>query len=264
MSQQFPESEKEKDEEESFREYGLRLLKVKFIETIPSASIKELQPKYLFPFGTLAHLFSLSCFIYFIWKGYTDSMSVQFISLNKDDGRCNEVLKPVTGTFIGDVHGSWFGQPKFDASLGKYSLKLQNFEQSNEEYRAMLEGVDKELIELGEMAKHRDLADNLLLWMTWQTTLKNSKTVNTFCMTGNPLVAFDRDLHLGLFASITGECLVPTSTVFDEVSLFRYFLLFTIILLLIIIVEIHFFISICCLFACFVNIFDFVLVCWKI
>lgn len=215
---QFPEAE---DEEETFREYGLRLLKTKFIETIPSESIKELQPKYLFPFGAIAHIFSLGCFIYFIWKGFVDSMSVQFISLNKNDGRCVEVLKPVTGTFIGDAQGYWFGQPNFDTSLGKYNLQLQNFRQSNEEYTHMMNIVNEELTELGRMSAKRDLADNLLLWMTWQTTLQNSKTVNTFSMTGNPLVAFNRDLHLGLFTSLAGECLVATETEFDEVKKFE-------------------------------------------
>jgi hypothetical protein len=188
------------------------------LETIPSESIKELEPKYLYSFGAIAHLFSLTCFIYFIWKGYDNAMSVQFISLNKNDGRCNVVLKPVTGTFLGDLQGQWFGTPQFDPSLAKYNLELQNFEQSVSEYSAMMEEVNQELQLLGDKAAKRDLADNLLLWLTWQTVLVNSKTVNLFSMTGNPLVAFHRDLNLGLFASIAGECLVPASASFEEVT----------------------------------------------
>jgi hypothetical protein len=215
-SGQFPEAEEE--EEETFREYALRLMQTKFVETIPSESIKELEPKYLYSFGAVAHLFSLTCFIYFIWKGYTNAMSVQFISLNKNDGRCSAVVKPVTGTFLGDLRGQWFGNPEFDASLAKYDLDLQNFEQSMSEYTAMMNQVNQELQILGEKATKRDLADNVLLWLTWQTVLQNSKTVNTFSMTGNPLVAFNRDLNLGLFASIAGECLVPASASFEEVT----------------------------------------------
>jgi hypothetical protein len=212
---QFPEAE---EEEETFREYALRLMKTKFVETIPSNSIKELQPKYLYSFGAIAHLFSLACFIYFIWTGYTNAMSVQFISLNKEDGRCEAVLKPVTGTFLGDIQGQWFGNPGFDISLSKYSLELQNFEQSIHEYRDMMDRVNVELTLLGQKATRRDLADNILLWITWQTVLENSKTVNTFYMKGNPLVVFNRDLNLGLFASIAGECLVPASASFEEVT----------------------------------------------
>lgn len=211
----FPEAE---EEEESFREYALRLMKTKFVETIPSNSIKELQPKYLYTFGAIAHLFSLACFIYFIWTGFMNAMSVQFISLNKEDGRCNAVLKPVTGTFLGDIQGQWFGNPEFDLSLSKYSLELQNYEHSIHEYREMMDQVNVELTMLGKMARRLDLADNILLWITWQTVLVNSKTVNTFYMLGNPLVVFNRDLNLGLYASIAGECLVPTTTSFEEVT----------------------------------------------
>jgi hypothetical protein len=211
---QFPEAEVE---EETFREYALRLMKTKFVETIPSSSIKELQPKYLYSFGAIAHLFSLACFVYFIWTGFKNAMSVQFISLNKEDGRCQAVLKPVTGTFLGDIQGQWFGNPGFDISLSKYSLELQNFEQTIHEYRDMMDQVNVELTLLGKKALRRDLADNILLWITWQTVLTNSKTVNTFSMKGNPLVVFNRDLNLGLFASIAGECLVPATASFVEV-----------------------------------------------
>lgn len=218
-SSQFPEAE---HEEETFREYALRLMKSKFIETIPSESIKELQPKYLYPFGAVAHLLSLACFAYFIWKGYVNAVSVKFISLDQNAGLCDAVLKPVSGTYLADIQGQWFGNPGFDLSLSKYTLELQNFEQSLVEYTEMMNQVNKELVVLGVKGKTRDLADNILLWITWQTELVNSKTVNTFYMTGNPLVVFNRDLNLGLFTSKAGECRVPATASFEEVNLCNF------------------------------------------
>mmetsp|Transcript_696 Transcript_696/g.1141 ORF Transcript_696/g.1141 Transcript_696/m.1141 type:complete len:507 (-) Transcript_696:1041-2561(-) len=206
----------EKPKEETLWEYLTRTADAKFVDSIPLESIKELPTEFMYFFGALAHLMTLVCFIYFIYTGYHAARSIQFISLNKNDGECKDVMKEVDGLYYGDTNGKWSGDAAFDPSLGQYFLELNNFEATEDEFSDIMNEVYQELEILSKGAYLRDLAENMLLWMTWETILPHTKTVNKFHMMGNPLIIFSRDNQLGLFTSVDGECTLPSQAAFDE------------------------------------------------
>jgi hypothetical protein len=218
-------------EDETFFDYAYRTFQTKFVQALPMGAIRELPSTYMFFFGTFAYIFSLSCFVYFVVTGYNAALASKFVSISNDAGKCLHVLRPVIGTFTAD-NRYWDSKPDYDPSFGRYVLELNEYEDQLQGYKSTMTKVGQELLDLGNRAKNLSLAQNILLWTTWQTTLDYSKSVNIFYMTGDPKIIYDRELNLGLFASISGDCLVPASASFVEVLKFSLLLVLLITLFL--------------------------------
>jgi len=205
-------------EEPTFKEWLQAKLDSIFINNIPLDSVKELPTLYMYAFGLLAYMMSVSCFVYFIYTGYQEERTKAFIALDPSDGVCDKVPKSVNGQFYGDFSGKWEGTDGFQYSNSLYVLNLNNFRHSVSDYRHMMDAVGDSLDVLGTAAFDFDLAENLAYWMAWEVQLPGADTVNTFRMTGQPEVIFHREYVFGVFASVGGECLTSRTTEYDKAN----------------------------------------------
>ena len=193
----------------------------KFIENIPSDSIKDLPSKYIIPVGTFAYIAATICFGYFIYVGYVTARKQQFISLDEDDGECSVVSTTVDGTYFGSKYGTWQGEEGFKFTHALYRVDLQHYKNSEEEYTyQMQQYVFPELQKISQFAETQDASVNMLLWMSWEARLRPDikGDHNVFQMTGNPLIIFDRQYFFGLYAGLPGECLLPGDSQYSAVD----------------------------------------------
>lgn len=207
--------------EETFLEWLTGKFNEKFIENIPSDSIRDLPSRYILPVGTLAYLASTFCFAYFIYVGYTTARKQQFISLDADDGECKVVATVVDGTYYGSKYGMWGGEPDFKFTEAPYRVDLQHYKNSEEEYsHQMNELVYPQLKLLAEVAVRSDAVVNMLNWMSWSTRLRPDLEGdhNIFQMTGNPRIVFNRQYFFGLYSGLQGDCLLHGDSQYNEVD----------------------------------------------
>jgi hypothetical protein len=211
----------DEEDEETFVEWLKGKFNEKFVDNIPSDSIRDLPAQYILPVGTFAYIASSFCFAYFIYIGFTTARKQQFISLDEDDGECNVVLTTVDGTYYGSKYGMWGGEEGFKFTHDMYRIDLQHYKNSEEEYTYQMEElVYPELKKLAEMAVHNDATLNLLNWMSWESRLQPGVEGdhNVFQMTGNPLIIFNRKYFFGLYSGLAGDCLLEGDSQYNAVD----------------------------------------------
>lgn len=189
-----------------------------FIENIPLDSMKELPSRYMYLFGLIAYIASLFCFLYFAYTGYIQQTTKEFITPNSNDGDCSSVLRTVDGTYYADFTGQWNGDTNFQYSNALYQLNFQHFRYSVKEYTKMMNYVGKQLDYIGETAYNRNLAENIIYWVSWQVSIPDPSSANTFQMLGSPGVIFDRQFRFGMVGNVNGECLVTRETSYDRAN----------------------------------------------
>jgi hypothetical protein len=203
-------------DEPSFYEWLMIKLETAFIENIPVESMKELPTNYMYTFGMVAYVASFACFFYFIYTGYNQMTTKQFITPNSDDGDCVAVLRPVDGEYFGDRLGFWSGEILFQYSNALYQVNMRHFKETKKDYRRMMTEVSYELDQIASTSYDRNLAENIAYWVAWQTPLPG--TSSTFQMLGSPSIIFDRQLRFGMLSGVKGECLVSRETNFDRAN----------------------------------------------
>jgi hypothetical protein len=202
--------------EPSFYEWLMAKFETAFVENIPVESMKELPRNYMFAFGMIAYLGSFACFIYFIYTGYDQMTTKQFITPNSNDGDCTAVLRPVDGEYLADRLGFWSGAILFQYSNALYQVNMRHFKATSKEYRKMMRTVGYELDQIASTSFDRNLAGNIAYWVAWQTPLPG--TSSRLHMLGSPTIIFDRQLRFGMLAGVNGECLVSRETNFDQAN----------------------------------------------
>lgn len=189
-----------------------------FVENIPLDSMKELPANYMYLFGFIAYIASLFCFLYFTYTGYIQQTTKEFITPNSNDGDCSTVLRTVDGTYYADFIGQWSGESNFQYSNALYQLNLNNFRYSLKDYSKMMKYVGQQLDYIGAGAYDRNLAGNIMYWISWQVSIPDPTSANTFQMLGSPSVIFDRQFRFGMVGNVNGECLVTRDTSYDRAN----------------------------------------------
>ena len=209
----------DEEDEETFLQWLGGKFQEKFVENIPSDSIRDLPARYIVPVGVFAYIASSFCFAYFIYVGYVTARKQQFISLDEDDGECSVVSTVVDGTYYGSKKGMWGGVKGFKFTHALYRVDLQHYQNSEEEYtRQMQEYVYPKLLKLSEESSSNDGVLNMLNWMSWEARLRPDQPGdhNVFQMTGNPLIIFDRQYFFGLYAGLEGDCLLEGDSQYNS------------------------------------------------
>ena len=131
-----------------------------------SNSVEMFGPKFvlrlaiLFRCAILAGLafFFSTCFINF-------AFTQRFVALNLNAGNCDYVSKAVTLPQIyADYYGYWQGNPNYNPINAQYQFSIFNMVVSPSSYAEYLKGVNASLVQMGDDAKKRNLAENLLWW----------------------------------------------------------------------------------------------------
>eukprot|EP01040_Poterioochromonas_malhamensis_P012605 gene12605-13798_t len=97
-----------------------------FIENIPVDLVKQL-PTWRFTLGICCYGLALFLFIYFSLSNYQNTMADEYISLDSNDGICETVPIPVTGTYHADANGNWEGTADFKYFQAPYAFFYNNF-----------------------------------------------------------------------------------------------------------------------------------------
>ena len=205
--------EEEESGELSFREWIKMKADKLFTDNIPVASIKDIGGSYMYIAGVIAYSFFLGCFVYFTYTGYTQARNTKIISLEdgSDNGECENVFRQVTGAWLASSSGLFSGDIDFKYPEAKYSLEFQNFQGTIDKYREVLKSYGDQLVEVGTMAENQDLADNILMWITWQILERKEGEVRRFQMIADATSVFNNEYIFGQISTVNSECYVSTS-----------------------------------------------------
>ena len=77
-------------------------------------------------------------YLYFIISTYFSQANVTFISTDPTSGICYRPPVAITNTFTLDEHGNWNVALAFNPTLGMFSVKMNNFEHSEDDYAAFI------------------------------------------------------------------------------------------------------------------------------
>lgn len=198
-------------QEESFKEWFFSKLDGMFIDNIPLDAIKELPTRYMYFAGTISHIASLACFIFFIYTGYNTTRNTEFISLTDTDGECSAVTRQNTGQYLATDTGYWEGSEFFSTVIAIYKVDFFGLNIDTANYEHMIRGFRSSIEELGAKSLMQDASRNVLNWVTFEY----SKPQYLFQMTGNSIDVFNRYYVVGGLATLEGNCEVEHSSSLD-------------------------------------------------
>lgn len=139
--------------EESFKEWFFSKLEGMFVDNIPLDAIKELPPRYMYLGGMIAHLASITCFIFFIYTGFENARNTEFISLSEEDGECTAVTRQNTGQYLATDTGYWEGSEFYDPALAIYKVDYFGLDIDTEGYQSMMSGFRSTIEAVGAKAE---------------------------------------------------------------------------------------------------------------
>lgn len=174
--------------EESFVEWIVSKFDNMFIDNLPLDTIKELPPRYMYFTGSIVHITTIACLLYFIYTGYDTATTVQFVSVNDDDGICSEISRQNSGSFLATNDGYWEGNERYAPSNAIYQLDYYSYATTMTEYRKLIRDFKAEMKDLGRRATRQDATYNIMNWITWQ----KADTKYRFQLTGDSIDVFNR------------------------------------------------------------------------
>jgi len=216
------------DEEETFKDWLLEKLDDMFVDSLPMDAIRDLPPVYMYVVGTVVQITALALFVYFIIQGYQQGISQQYISLQSNNGICESVPAPLTGTFLADINGNWQASEHFDVTLAAYIFQFQDLNVDLATYSMMISNLQTKLEQYALLSQTSNLGINLLMWMVLSelfyaphvssSASSASNVSQTFALTGQPQYVFDRQYIVGSLLNATGRCNLVGSTSFDPTA----------------------------------------------
>lgn len=139
--------------------------------------------------AALTHASVVVVFIYFLYTGYENGKHTEYLvpSANEYPGTCEEVYRPISGRFEADIHGLWSPVQAFRPSDSKYVLLTNNLEVSAQDFEQAITDIFNVFVaDLSEKSYSRNLADNLVQWMSWKAVINTSSLIQTIYLTADP------------------------------------------------------------------------------
>jgi len=176
-------------------------------------SVSNLPRTYLYGFGLFSQAVALLSFVLFIYLSYIQEITSSFISLDDSTGRCENVVKSVTGTFTGSDDGYWAGSSSFKLAKEKYKFDFYNLAQVTSEFEALMGQYEDDISEVGSIALSQTLPENLLYWATYKKSIEVDGNDQVLAFTGSPAAIFNTDKFLiALASSDYRNCSIAAST----------------------------------------------------
>ncbi len=184
-----------------------------------------------FTLGLCCYGFALFVFIYFCINNYNADINNEYISIDSNNGICETVPIPVTGTYYADDSGHWEGTADFLYYQSSYSFTYNNFVAEDfSTYQAMMAVFYRSFAFFGEKSKINNLAINLVLWMTYVRFYSTEYPLNIDFsnigrgnlqyaqLTGDPTVVFNTKYSGLALGSSHGICEIPALVNYDEAN----------------------------------------------
>merc|ERR1711871_379917 len=160
----------------------------------------------------------MGIFVYAVYEGAMNA-SKTFISLDEESGNCETVPKALSGKYLMDTEGHWSGSDNFLHERAIYEITFNRLMLHQEEsFEILMKTIFVTMEGWGMVALKAPLADQILMWMTWQMLIDVEGTSQLFRLTGNPRRVFQAEAFLGGLASVHGQCNVQPDTYFDSES----------------------------------------------
>lgn len=151
--------------------------------------------------------------LYFFYSGYIASTSQDYMSVDSSSGSCKYIPKEISGTYLADNKGLWDSHVNFRSSRASYEFTVKSLAVTNREYSAMMDDIERAIMEVGQGALQRDLYMNLLYWTTWEYRAPDS--ASNFYFKADISSVFNKEHHQAAVASALGSCPVPALTTYD-------------------------------------------------
>jgi len=183
----------------SWAGYLFRTLHDGFIGTVPLDAITVFPGKFLFFIGITVYVVMFASYIIFFAVSFIDTRQDTFVSLSKSAGICQEVAKPVTGTFLASRSGSWEGAAgpnQFRFSDTTYRFKFTDLLADKKQFDSLISN-DFSIDEIGLSMESQDVAYNLLVWMQYRKIVLVNNKVQIFDFVSSPSEVFSRNYILG-------------------------------------------------------------------
>jgi hypothetical protein len=210
------------DSRESLLDYLKRMLYDVFIDNIPADAIKELPTTWMYICGVLIELGALTLFIFFLLQGYQQGIHQQFISLSKNSGVCEDVIKPLTGSFVADLNGSWSGSSAYVSSKGVYQMQVSNIKFTDKSYRDFMYMAEQQIDRLAEFSITNDFSLNLMIFTSWQLVCDptlysgcDEWGSNRFTLIGSAVNVFATSHVFFSSSNVFADCTTSPTTTYD-------------------------------------------------
>lgn len=187
-----------------------------FIQTIPLRILQDLNRSNQQRIAFFYYISFISLFFYFFISNFESLRNQKFLSLSSNAGTCNAVLKPIDGIYLADTSGNWEGTSNFQYKNAIYSTTFNNFHGSDNDYRILLSNAFEIFDAIGNNAYKRDLAANLLYWMSYTVSATRFENKQSMSLTGTPEVVFDKRYLKGIFSNAFGVCDAYSKVTYDK------------------------------------------------
>lgn len=140
-------------------------IRVEEISFIVAPSL--LKTRAIYFFGILRRLFFIGVFLFFFIPQFTrEYITQKFMAVEKRGAReCTNVASPwMIPAIQADYYGSWDGQASFQPNQAMYSFSLLSFSADMASYEKWMRKINIAIKKVGNAAKFRDLALNLVYW----------------------------------------------------------------------------------------------------
>lgn len=211
-------------------EYFQRQTQKLFEKSLPIEYLQLLEPSNKWIFGSVLHFVIVAAIGIMFATLYWSNQETVYLSPLQQESNCSPVDRPLTGTFYGDLDGSWSGTNQYSPTLAVYKIQFNNFTAYvdgnhmtlTQRYQDLMVSVKDILLNLIKpVMMKQNLAMNLLYFMLWSATAKTGAAFNeqSFSFTGSPLAVFEAlDYADTGIASSLGQCRVIPDTQFDPGS----------------------------------------------
>ena len=102
-------------------------------------------------------------FIFFLYTSYQSASTRSFVSLQSDNGICNEVPFSVTGSYKLDNYGYWENEDEYKSALAMIITDFTAFTATNQKYSNLLTIAANRFEKISKKSMYRDLAYNLIV-----------------------------------------------------------------------------------------------------
>ena len=168
-----------------------------WIENLPLSLVKELPGWLMWSIGAIAYLLVILIFIYAVYQGAANA-SKTFITLDEGSGNCETVSKSLSGIFFMDTEGHWSGSNDFLYERAIYEINFNRLVLHDEKsFENFMDIFFRTLEGWGVISLRAPLADQILMWMTWQMELDVAGTSQIFRLTGHPRKVFHAESFFG-------------------------------------------------------------------
>jgi hypothetical protein len=199
---------------ENLKEYVLDGFNKFFCAHIPVESIQEMPKFYMYLFGLFAYFISFVLFFFFIYDSYTSAIEQPFMSL-QNGPLCDSVTVNVTQELMADVNGLWLGQPGFQYQYCIYTVELDLFSGTTQDFTNGMDAIYEEITVLGKRSETNNLAINLIYWLNYVTEVPAGGSTVKFYFSGDTNVAYNLKYFHGQVSCELADCPLTSLSSYD-------------------------------------------------